>query len=99
MLTCPEINANTCGDCVSGEVACPLLCGQPGQCQDACTNFDGCNFYSYDPVTEECFMFDDCPALDDNSCLDCVSGSPGCDIDVDEGYLMVIGGYSYSKGS
>ena len=60
------------------------------QCQDACTNFDGCNFYSYDPATEECFMFDDCPALDDNSCPDCVSGSPGCDIEVEEGKLKLL---------
>ena len=78
-----------------GEVGCPLLCGAPGlcqgtiinfedasstaECQDACTNFIGCNFYSYDPVTAECFMFDTCPALDDTFCPDCVSGSPGCE--------------------
>ena len=79
----------------SGEASCPLLCGAPGlcqgviihiedassttACQDACTNFNGCNFYSFDPTTEECFMFDSCPALDDTLCPDCISGTPGCD--------------------
>ena len=77
-----------------GEAACPLLCGEPGLCQgflihtedatssstceEACTNFIGCNYYTYDPATSECFMFDTCPTVDDTFCPDCLSGSPGC---------------------
>ena len=85
---------------ITGEAACPLLCGEPGlcqgivihreeasntaQCQDACTNFGGCNYYTYDPATGECFMFDTCPSVEDAFCPDCVSGSPGCVIEDDE---------------
>jgi len=94
LQSCTEVNEDTCGTCVSGEVACPLLCGAPGlcqgvfihtedasstsACQDACTNFNGCNFYSFDPTTEECLMFDTCPTLNDDICPDCISGTPEC---------------------
>ena len=53
--------------------------GSTVECQDACTNFNGCNFYSYDPATTNCLMFDTCPTLDDTLCPDCISGSPGCE--------------------
>ena len=50
-------------------------------------NFNGCNYYSYDLATKECFMFDTCPTLDDTFCPQCVSGSPGCAIEDDEGNM------------
>ena len=87
-----------------GEVACPLFCGEPGlcqgtiihfedassisECQDACNNFSGCNYYSYDLASSLCLMFDTCPTLDSASCLDCTSGSPGCE-DNEEGNLTM----------
>ena len=127
LLTCTEINVDTCSTCTSGrfypkwlnsfkkqlvkmicfswslwikysvgEVGCPLFCGAPGlcqgivinfedassvyKCQEACTSFSRCNFYSYDPTTQECFMFETCPTLDDTSCQGCISGSPGCEV-------------------
>ena len=52
-------------------------------CQDACTNYSGCNYYTRNPDTQTCFMFDACPELDD-SCAGCASGSSGCDLDNDE---------------
>ena len=86
-----------------GEVAFPLLCGEPGlcqgitihresadtttECQDACTNFTGCNYYTYDPTIAECFMFDTCPSVDNTLCPDCVSGSPGCDSSNEDGNI------------
>ena len=33
-------------------------------------------------------MFDTCPALDDTFCPDCVSGSPGCEIEDEEGKVF-----------
>ena len=50
-------------------------------CQDACTNFDGCIYYSHDPTADKCLMFETCPTLDENSCPQCISGSPGCEIE------------------
>ena len=87
-------------------MACPLICGEPGvclgtlihteedttteSCQEACTNYSGCNYYTHDPDTQTCFMFDTCPQLDD-SCAGCVSGSPGCELDMnDNGNLTYI---------
>ena len=59
-------------------------------CQDACTNYLGCNFYTYDADTQTCFMFDTCPELD-VSCGSCASGSPGCDLsDNDIGNLAYL---------
>ena len=121
-------------DNLIGEVSCPRLCGEPGlcqgfvihrevagsiaKCQRACDDYYECNTYSYDPESDECFMFYNCPSLDDTFCPDCVTGSPGCPVEDLEcklslvkywlemsyknllvGYLMVIGGYSYSRGS
>ena len=54
-------------------------------CQDACTNFSGCNYYSHDPTADKCLMFETCPSLDENFCPECVSGSPGCEIENGEG--------------
>ena len=84
-------------------MACPLLCGEPGlcqgitihresadtttECQDACTNFTGCNYYTYDPTIAECFMFDTCPSVDNTLCPDCVSGSPGCGSSTEDGNI------------
>jgi len=75
------------GTLIHGEVA-----NSTGDCQDACTNFSGCLYYSYDPTSGECWMFDSCPTLDDTFCPECVSGSPGCDIEYNGHFLMVIGG-------
>ena len=50
-------------------------------CQDACTNFNGCIYYSHDPTADKCLMFETCPTLDENSCPQCISGSPGCEIE------------------
>ena len=74
----------------------PLVCGEAGLCQgtlvhsenagttqdcdDACANFNGCNFYSFDPTLAECLMFETCPSVDDTFCPECVSGSPRCGI-------------------
>ena len=58
-------------------------------CQDACTKYSGCNYYSYTPTTDECLMFDTCPTLDTEACPECVSGNPGCaveDIEKGEGH-------------
>ena len=57
------------------------MANSTGDCQDACTNFSGCLYYSYDPTSGECWMFDSCPTLDDTFCPECVSGSPGCEIE------------------
>ena len=55
-------------------------------CQDACTKYSGCNYYSYTPTTDECLMFDTCPTLDTEACPKCVSGNPGCAIeDIEKG--------------
>ena len=55
-------------------------------CQDACTKYSGCNYYSYTPTTEECLMFDTCPTLNADACPECVSGNPGCAIeDIEKG--------------
>ena len=55
-------------------------------CQDACTKYSGCNYYSYTPTTDECLMFDTCPTLDTEACPECVSGNPGCAIeDIEKG--------------
>ena len=52
-------------------------------CQYACTNFIGCNFYSFDPATMQCLMFDTCQSVDETTCPDCISGSPGCENNAD----------------
>ena len=81
----------------AGEADCTFICNEPGvcegiminseesstttECQDACTNFIGCNYYSYDPTTKDCIMFDTCPALDAVVCAECVSGTPGCKVE------------------
>ena len=62
--------------------------GSVAMCQGPCTNFDGCDHYSYNPGTAECFMFDVYPKVDDTLCPDCVSGSPGCEIE-DEGNSII----------
>ena len=56
-------------------------------CQYSCTNFDGCNFYSFDG-TMECLMFDTCPTVDETICPDCISGSPGCENNEDGNHAM-----------
>ena len=35
-------------------------------------------------------MFDTCPALDDTFCPDCVSGSPGCEIQDDGNHNYMV---------
>ena len=86
-----------------GEVTCPLICEEPGicqgilihnaaatstaECQEKCTNYSGCNYYTYDPLIEGCLMFDTCSEVDVTSCPTCLSGSPGCDIDEEKGNL------------
>ena len=63
-----------------GEVSCKRFCGGDGLCQgvllhteasqsvkvcqDTCTDYDGCNFYSFDPESEQCRMFDSCQTSD-----------------------------------
>jgi len=114
-MTCTEINDDTCNTCTSGEVGCPLLCGATGlcqgivihfedasstyNCQETCTSFSGCNFYSYDPATKECFLFETCPTVDDTSCQGCISGTPGCEVEEEEGiFVIVVGGSNFDDG-
>lgn len=87
-VSCPRL----CGEpgLCQGFVIHREEAGSTAKCQIACTDFnrgDGCNAYSYDPTSEECFMFYSCPTLDDTFCPDCVSGSPGCPIEDYEGKL------------
>ena len=72
-LVCGE--AGLCqGTLVHGEGAASI-----GNCEDNCANFDGCNYYTFDPTLTQCYMFETCPSVDDTLCQECVSGSPGCD--------------------
>ena len=64
----------------SGEVSCKKFCGRAGLCQgvilhteasqsveicqEICTDYDGCNFYSFDPESEQCRLFDSCQTSD-----------------------------------
>ena len=45
-------------------------------CQDFCTSYTGCSFYTYHKNTNLCLLFEDCPEV--NNCQSCVSGQPGC---------------------
>ena len=90
-----------CKDSASRAPSKDTLCGEPGvcqgvlihtedasttpMCQQACTNFPGCSFYSHDPAAGKCLMFETCPSLDESFCPDCVSGSPGCELETGEG--------------
>ena len=58
--------------------------------QDACSNYAGCTHYTFDPTEPLCYMFSDCPSQSTESCGDCVTGQPGCDIP-----LQCQGGYVY----
>ena len=54
-------------------------------CEDACWYFPGCDFYSFIPDSLLCLMYATCDDTDSSGCSDCVSGQPGCLVDVGDG--------------
>ena len=49
-------------------------------CQDLCSTYDGCNFYTYNGADSFCQLFATCPDQSEDFCEGCVSGQPGCEI-------------------
>ena len=41
---------------------------------------DGCQFFTYSPLDGACFAYENCPAVDETACPDCVSGQATCDV-------------------
>ncbi len=46
-------------------------------CHNLCHSYDGCGWFSYEPIPSVCLLFKDCPTLD-KSCEICVSSSALC---------------------
>ncbi len=53
-------------------------------CLNLCKNDGDCSWFSFDPQRNVCFLFKDCPSLDE-ACQDCVSGEKGCSPDAKKG--------------
>jgi hypothetical protein len=51
--------------------------GSPEDCHDLCHSREDCRWFSYDFLVSGCFLFKDCPTLDE-SCTSCVSSSANC---------------------
>ena len=94
---------NVCNGQSIGSTPSDIMCGVSGvcegllihtedatttaACQDACANFSGCSYYTHDPAADKCLMFETCPSLDEDFCPECISGSPGCEIENGEGKI------------
>ena len=76
--TCPVLRCNLEGECQGTFLAEGDKTSEV-QCQDLCTSYTGCTFYTFHKSTGLCLLFEDCPEL--NNCPTCVSGQPGCYVD------------------
>ena len=90
--SCPSVNTDNCGDCVSGENECDA-CFVHGECfgffldltevrdvndcLDACQHYPGCEWFTYFEESEICYFYSTCDVLE-QACMDCVSGEDEC---------------------
>jgi len=63
------------------------------ECQDACNNFAGCDWFTFDTSGRSCELWDGCNDIDD-TCLSCVSSNVDCDLTASPEFnkILVVGG-------
>ena len=49
----------------------------PQNCQNICQSDQNCNCYTHDSISNVCYQFSDCVAINEN-CLTCISGEANC---------------------
>ena len=79
--SCPVLRCNLVGEC-QGTLIVEDIMTTEELCQDFCTSFTGCAFYTFHKNTGLCLLFEDCPEL--NNCQNCVSGQPDCYVEGDD---------------
>ena len=79
-VSCPGLQCNVTGECIdtgagyevdSSRDSCILLCQSTPECQ----------WWSFSPTTEICFLFQGCGEIGVDTCPECVSGQKDCPVD------------------
>ena len=70
--------------------------GSSEECHDSCQSFEGCGWFSYDAFPSLCFLFKDCPTLDE-SCESCVSSSALCKAKTSKNQMIYLKPFVRSK--
>ncbi len=81
-LPLPSIWAETCnadGQCINSTLLKILTASNSTECLDDCKDYDGCNWFSYQPQGKLCELFANCNEISVDDCLDCVTGEVTCD--------------------
>ncbi len=73
---CPEFSCDMVGRCL-GVVRTIKVAHDQVHCKDMCRNDTMCHFYTFDTNSMNCFLTNDCPALD-STCTTCLANEKGC---------------------
>ena len=82
MISCNEEPVEPPTGCdLEGKCEGTFISGQAGidkeGCVENCQIITDCNFWTHDSIQSLCYLFADCPSLDE-SCSECVSGQRNC---------------------
>ena len=77
--TCPTENCQTVGFCLGTVIARDDYVTSRGSCNSECQKEPGCKYYSYSKGNRDCFLFENCPSIDE-TLVEFESSQVGCPV-------------------
>lgn len=77
--TCPTDNCETEGFCLGTVIARDDYVSSRHSCDRECQKEPGCKYYSYSKRNKDCFLFEDCPSIDE-TVVEFESSQVGCPV-------------------
>ena len=75
-----QVQADDCfqaGKCANGYLLHVQSTTDEYDCLDACNDYDGSNWLTYQPQVSECRLFYNCSAVDPSGCQECLTAKRG----------------------
>jgi hypothetical protein len=74
-----SIGCGVHGECINSQFVSYAVEYNELDCVRFCQDTEGCNYYTYHPIDQLCWAFENCAVLSNNTCIACTSGDATCD--------------------